>query len=406
LLQPQRSPVCRTLVLVSPQARLLDIRACFVDSERHPIMAQVDTLTACVGTNEAAPGRSLCRIPRSPPAFSNLQRKFHMSPRIQLSLACGDYEIMRALKEGTVRPDGIDLKVLTAMDSPTRHWRFLRNGDFDMAEVSCSSYIAARDRGLPFRALPVFPHRRFRHGFAYINTSKGIKKPTDLIGRKVGVKFFLISAALWMRGILEHEYGVPFKSIKWFTELDEDVDLALPPEVSITRVPASKSIVGMLVDGELDAVLHADLIKPIRENDPRVGRLFPDYKTEEMAYYKKTGVFPIMHTLGIKQEIVDKYPWVPINMYQALNESKAIAMQRMENPRIVPMVWYREAWEEQEAMFGTDPWQYGLTEGNLKTLETLVGYSFEQGLIRRKPPMEELFLSVSQGARRGDEFTF
>ena len=162
----------------------------------------------------------------------------------------------------------------------------------------------------------------------------------------------------------------------------------------------------MLVDGELDAVLHADLIKPIRENDPRVGRLFPDYKTEEMAYYKKTGVFPIMHTLGIKQEIVDKYPWVPINMFQALNESKAIAMQRMENPRIVPLVWYREAWEEQEAMFGTDPWQYGFTEGNLKTLETLVGYSFEQGLIKRKPPMDELFLSVSQGARRGDEFTF
>jgi 4,5-dihydroxyphthalate decarboxylase len=285
-----------------------------------------------------------------------------MTTRIQLSLACGDYEIMRALKEGTVRPDGIDLKV--------------------------------------------FPHRRFRHGFAYINTGKGIKKPTDLIGKKVGVKFFLISAALWMRGILEHEYGVPFKSIKWFTELDEDVDLALPPEVSITRVPASKSIVGMLVDGELDAVLHADLIKPIRENDPRVGRLFPDYKTEEMAYYKKTGVFPIMHTLGIKQEIVEKYPWVPINMFQALNESKAIAMQRMENPRIVPLVWYREAWEEQESMFGTDPWQYGLTEGNLKTLETLVGYSFEQGLIKRKIPMDELFLSVSQGARRGDEFTF
>jgi len=329
-----------------------------------------------------------------------------MTTRIELSLACGDYEIMRALKEGTVRPDGIDLKVLTAMDSPTRHWRFLRNGDFDMAEVSCSSYIAARDRGLPFRALPVFPHRRFRHGFAYINTSKGIKKPTDLIGRKIGVKFFLISAALWMRGILEHEYGVPFKSIKWFTELDEDVDLALPPEVSVTRVPASKSIIGMLVDGELDAVLHADLIKPIRENDPRVGRLFPDYKTEEMAYYKKTGVFPIMHTLGIKQEIVEKYPWVPINMFQALNESKAIAMSRMENPRIVPLVWYREAWEEQEGMFGPDPWEYGLTERNVKTLDTLVGYSHEQGLIGRKIPLNELFLDVSQGARRGDEFTF
>jgi 4,5-dihydroxyphthalate decarboxylase len=329
-----------------------------------------------------------------------------MATNIQLTLACGDYEIMRALKEGTVRPDGIDLKVLTAMDSPTRHWRFLRNGEFDMSEVSCSSYIAARDRGLPFRALPVFPHRRFRHGFVYINTSKGIKKPTDLIGRKVGVKFFLISAAMWMRGILEQEYGVPFKSIKWFTELEEDVELKLPPEVSVERIPPEKSIIGMLVDGELDAVLHADLIKPIRENDPRVGRLFPDYKTEEMAYYKKTGVFPIMHTLGIKQEIVEKYPWVPINMFQAFNESKAIAMQRMENPRIVPLVWYREAWEEQESLFGADPWEYGLTERNLKTLTTLVGFSHAQGLIKRKMPLDELFLDMSQGSRRGDEFTF
>ena len=300
-----------------------------------------------------------------------------MTTRIQLSLACGDYEIMRALKEGTVRPDGIDLKVLTAMDSPTRHWRFLRNGDFDMAEVSCSSYIAARDRGLPFRALPVFPHRRFRHGFAYINTGKGIKKPTDLIGKKVGVKFFLISAALWMRGILEHEYGVPFKSIKWFTEFDEDVDLALPPEVSITRRA------GLQIDRRDAgrrrnyAVLHADSIKPIRGNDPRVGRLFPDYKTEEMAYYKKTGVFPIMHTLGIKQEIVDKYPWVPINMFQALNESKAIAMQRMENPRIVPLVWYREAWEEQESHVRHGSVAIRIDRRRTwKTLETLVGYSF------------------------------
>jgi len=274
-----------------------------------------------------------------------------MTTRIELSLACGDYEIMRALKEGIVRPDGIDLKVLTAMDSPTRHWRFLRNGDFDMSEVSCSSYIAARDRGLPVRALPV-------------------------------------------------------KSIEWFTELEEDVDLALPPEVRVTRVPPSKSIIGMLVDGELDAVLHSDLIKPLRDNDSRVGRLFPDYKAEEMAYFKKTGVFPIMHALAIKQEVVEKYPWVPINMFHAFNESKALAMQRMENPRIVPLVWYREAWEEQEAMFGADAWEYGLTERNRKTLETLIGFSHEQGLIRRRIPVEELFLDVSQGARRGDEFTF
>lgn len=329
-----------------------------------------------------------------------------MSTRVELTLACGDYEIMRALKEGTVRPDGIDLRVVTAMDSPTRHWRFLRNREFDMAEVSCSSYIAARDNGLPFRAIPVFPHRRFRHGFVFINTSKGIKKPTDLIGRRVGVKFFLISAALWMRGILEHEYGVPAKSIDWFTELDEDVDFTPPRDLRLNRVPAEKSIIGMVTDGELDAVLHSDLIKPLREKDPRVGRLFPDYKQEEAAYFRKTGIFPIMHAMGIRQDIVERYPWVPINMFHTFNEAKAVAMQRMENPRIVPLAWYREAWEEQEEIFGPDPWEYGLTPRNRKTLETLVGYSFEQGLIKRKLPLEELFFDLSQGRRRGEEFSF
>jgi len=329
-----------------------------------------------------------------------------MSPTIELSLACGDYEIMRALKEGVVRPDGIDLKVLTAMDSPTRHWRFLRNGEFDVAEVSCSSYIAARDNDLPFRAIPVFPHRRFRHGFAYINTSKGIEKPADMIGRKVGVKFFLISAALWMRGILENEYGVPFKSMEWFTELDEDVDFTPPEGLKLTRIPRSKSIIQMLLDGELDALLHSDIIAPLRDRDPRVGRLFPDYKQEEAAYIKKTGVFPIMHVVAIRKEIVDRYPWVPINLFHAFNQSKAIAMKRMVNPRIVPLAWYREAWEEQEEIMGDDPWEYGLTERNRKTLDTLVGFSHAQGLIKRKQPLEELFGDISQGVGRGDEFTF
>ena len=328
-----------------------------------------------------------------------------MSTKIELTLACGDYEIMRALKEGTVRPDGIDLKVLTAMDSPTRHWRFLRNHDFDMAEVSCSSYIAARDNGLPFRALPVFPHRRFRHGFAFINTSKGIAKPTDLIGRKVGVKFFLISAALWMRGILQQEYGVPVSSIDWFTELDEDVDFTPPADLKITRLPHDKSVEDMLATGEVDALIHSDIIKPIEAGDPRVARLWPDYKAEEIRFWKKTQIFPIMHVMGIRQEIVDRHPWVPINLFHAFEKSKAIGMRRMENPRIVPLAWYREAWEEQQELMGRDPWEYGLSERNRHNLETLVGYSHEQGLIKRRIPLEELFLSVSQGEGRG-EHTF
>jgi 4,5-dihydroxyphthalate decarboxylase len=324
-----------------------------------------------------------------------------MPTAVELTLACGDYEILRPLKDGIVRPDGIDLRVVTAMDSPTRHWRFLRNREFDMAEVSSSGYIAARDNGLPFRAIPVFPHRRFRHGFIYINTAKGITKPTDLVGRKVGVKFFLNSAALWLRGILEHDYGVPMKSIDWYCELDEDVDAAPPPGVRITQVPKGRTIADMLVAGELDAVLHPDLIKPVRDKDPRIGRLFPDYKTEEIAWFKKTDIFPIMHVVGFRQEIVEKYPWVPVNMFIAFEEAKRIGMRRMENPRIVPLAWYREAWEEQQDILGPDPWEYGLTKRNRHILETLVGYSHEQGLIKRRIPLEELFLSVSQGEGRG-----
>jgi 4,5-dihydroxyphthalate decarboxylase len=327
-----------------------------------------------------------------------------MAKNISLTLACGDYEIVRPLLEGKVKADGIDLTILTNMDSATRHWRFLRNGEFDIAEVSSSSYLAARDHGLPFRALPVFLHRRFRHGFIFINTKKGIGKPADLIGRKIGVKTLMTSAVLWMRGILEHEYGVPLKSIEWFAELDDDIDVAMPADLRLTRLPHAKSVETMLAEGELDAVLHSDLIKPFLAKDARVARLFPDHKNEEITYYRKTGIFPIMHVLGLRQSVVEQYPWVAINLFNAFTEAKAIAMQRMQNPRIVPLAWYRDVLEEQETILGRDPWEYGLTDKNRKTLETLIGYSHEQGLIRQKPTLEQLFLNISQGRKRGDEF--
>ena len=327
-----------------------------------------------------------------------------MSKKVPLTLACGDYEIVRALKEGSVQADGIELTVLTAMDSTTRHWRFLRNRDFDVAEVSCSSYLVARDQDLPFRAIPVFLHRRFRHGFIFINTEKGIEKPADLIGSRIGVKQFQSSANLWMRGILEHEHGVPHRSVEWFAELDESIEFTPPPDLKLTRLADDKSVEAMLANGELDALLHPDLIKPLLDKDPRVGRLFPDVKAAEIAFYRKTGIFPIMHVMGIRQEIIDRHPWVPLNLYHAFNEAKAVAMRRMENPRIVPLAWYREAWEEQEEILGSDPWQYGLGESNRKQLETLVGYSHEQGMIKRLIPLDELFVNVTQGRKRGDEF--
>ncbi|HVY58669.1 MAG TPA: ABC transporter substrate-binding protein, partial [Xanthobacteraceae bacterium] len=253
-------------------------------------------------------------------------------------------------------------------------------------------------------ALPVFLHRRFRHGFVFVNTQKGIHSPADLIGRKVGIKSFLVTAGHWMRGILEHEHGVPHKSIEWFAELDEDIDFAPPADLRLTRLPHDKSVEAMLVAGELDAVIHSGLIAAIVERDPRVGRLFPDYKAEEIAYFNKTGIFPIMHVTAIRQDIVERHPWVPINLFQAFQRAKAMAMKRMENPRLVPLAWYREAWEEQEEILGKDPWEYGLTARNRHTLETLVGYSFEQGLIRRRLTAEDLFVGVFQGRKRGDAF--
>ncbi|MFL6796011.1 MAG: ABC transporter substrate-binding protein [Xanthobacteraceae bacterium] len=325
-----------------------------------------------------------------------------MSRRLELTLACGDYEIMRALKEGLVRPEGIELTVLTDMAASPRHWRFLREGEFDVAEVSGSGYIAARDRDLPFRAIPVFPHRRFRHGFIFVNTSKGIRKPTDLIGRKVGTKGFLFTAGVWMRGILEQDYGVPHKSIHWLAETDEDVDFTPPSGLDIVQISEDQSLEDMLVAGEIDALFSPDLPRPLMAGDPRIGRLFSNYKQEEIAFYQRTGIFPIMHVIGIKQEIVERHPWVAINLFKAFEASKRAAMERMQNPRIVPLAWYRESWEEQEAVLGKDPWQYGLTPRNVSNLERLVTYLHEQGVIKRPVAAPDLFLNVSEGRKRNE----
>ena len=326
-----------------------------------------------------------------------------MAKKLSLTLACGDNEIVRPLISGRVAVDGVDLTILTDMDSATRHWRFLRNGEFDVAEVSSSSYLAARDNDWPFRAIPVFLHRRFRHGFMFINTAKGIKKPADLKGRKIGVKTLMTTAVLWMRGILQHEYGVPLNSIEWVAELNNDVDVQLPPDIKYSLLPGEESVETMLAEGELDAVFHSDFVKPLLAKDPRVARLFPDHKAEETAYYQRTGIFPIMHVVGIRQALADEHPWLAVNLFRAFNESKAIAMKRMANPRIVPLAWYRAAWEEQEKLLGPDPWEYGLTDKNRKIIETLVGYSHEQGLIKKRPTLEQLFLNVDLG-RRGGEY--
>ena len=231
-----------------------------------------------------------------------------MNSDLQLTLAAGDYESIRPLKEGTVKPEGIELTILTDMTAEVRHARMLRGRQFDVAELSMSNYMVAKDQGLPFIAIPVFLHRRFRHGFAFVNTAKGIDKPADLIGKKVGVGSYHATSNLWLRGILEHEFDVPHKQIRWFNEFEEKIPWRVPPGLSIQNIPKGKHIVDMLLAGELDAVIDPEVIPPIAAKDPRTRRLFPNYRELEIDYFKRTGIFPIMHTTAIKGEIVDKHP--------------------------------------------------------------------------------------------------
>ena len=325
-----------------------------------------------------------------------------MSSKLKLTLACGDYEIIRALKDGTITPDGIDLTVLTDMDSSSRHWRMIRNQEFDVCELSCSSYLMAKDRGQEFSAIPIFLHRRFRHGFIFVNNSKAIEIPKDLDGKRVGLKTYQATAILYLRGLLASEYNVDLTSIDWVTEFEEDIPFETPTDIRLSRAPKGTDIAEMLAEGEVDAVLHPDIITPILRGDPRVSRLFKNYRSEEVAYFKRTGIFPIMHATVIRDEILKQDPWVANNLARAFERAKTISYRRMGNPRIVPLAWFLDEWDAQRELLGRDPWQYGLTSANRKNLENLIGYSKSGGLISNLQTVDEFYLDVML-ERRGRE---
>ena len=327
-----------------------------------------------------------------------------MARRLELTLACGDYEIVRALKEGAVEADGISLNVLTGMDSSTRHWRMIRGREFDVCELSGSSYLMARDRGLPFSAIPVFLHRRFRHGFVYVNAASGIAAPGDLEGRRVGLKTYQTTATLYLRGLLANEHGVDLSSIEWVTELDEDIAFETPPGIRLSRAPAGSDVAEMLAEGDLDAALHPDIIAPVLRGDPRVARLFRNHRAEERAYFARTGIFPIMHVTAIRKEILEEHPWVATNLARAFDAAKAEAYRRLANPRPVPLAWFMDEWEAQRELLGPDPWEYGLGEANRRNLETLIGYSHQGGLISAPIPVDDLFADVMLESRGKGEW--
>jgi 4,5-dihydroxyphthalate decarboxylase len=356
-----------------------------------------------------------------------------MAERLRLTVACGDYEIVRALKEGAVKADGLDLVMLTGMGPRERHWRMARKAEFDVCEANVGAYFMERDHGaalaseasgqrsnsivrvpdtrpepgssarVPLTAIPVFLHRRFRHGFLFVNAAAGIREPKDLIGKKVGGTNFQPASNIWMRGILEEEYGLPHRQVTWMVERSEDVAFAPPKDLRIEMIAPGKRLDVMLAEGEISAMLSPELPRLFLAGDKRIVRLFANYKDIELAYFRKTGIFPIMHVTTIKQEIVDKYPWVPTNLVKAFEEAKAIAYRRIANPRMVPIAWVRTALEEQEEVLGPDPWAYGLTPANRKNLETVLRYTHQQGMISRMLPLDALFADTDLGDAGGPD---
>src|SRR5213594_1787151 len=243
--------------------------------------------------------------------------------KLRLSLACWNYDRTRALRDGSVQADGIDLNYLNLPVEET-FFRMLRHREFDVAEMSLSSYVMSlfhADR--PFIAIPVFPSRFFRHSCIYVHAGSAIKEPRDLIGKRVGTPEYQMTAGVWIRGILADEYNVPGTSATYFTGGEEEpgrtekVDLSLPPEVRVQAIPATKTLSQMLESGEIDALHTARAPSTFTTNPNRVQRLFPDYQPVELAYYQKTKIFPIMHVIAIRRELYQRYPWVARSLYKA-----------------------------------------------------------------------------------------
>ena len=321
--------------------------------------------------------------------------------KLKLTVACGDYDIVRAFKEGAVQADGLDLVFLTEMGPRERHWRMGRKHEFDVCEENVGAYYMIRDQGEPLTAIPVFMHRRFRHGFVFVNSAAGIREPKDLNGKTVGGTNFQPAANIWMRGILEEHYGLKHRSITWLVDRSEDISFTPPPGLRIEMKTSPKSLSDMLADGDIPAMISPTLPKAFVQGDQRIARLFADYKNVEIDYFRQTGIFPIMHVTTVKQDIVDKYPWVPTNLVKAFEASKQLAYKRVANPRMVPLAFVRTAVEEQEAILGKDPWSYGLTAQNRKNLETVQRYAHQQGLIKTIVPLDALFADTDLGDAAG-----
>jgi 4,5-dihydroxyphthalate decarboxylase len=324
--------------------------------------------------------------------------------RLQLSFACWDYDRMRALQDGRVRPEGIDLNFLSLPVEET-FYRQLRHQEFDVSEMSLSSYLLTLDREEPpFVALPVFPSRFFRHQSIYVNTGSGIERPADLVGKRVGTPEYQMTAGVWQRGILAEEYGVPVDSVQYLTGgieesgRHEKIELNLPDSISATPMGPDQTLSAMLAQGEIDAIYSATQPSCFGRV-PQVRHLFEDFTAVEKDYYRRTRIFPIMHTVVIRSEVHERNPWIARSLTKAFTESLELAYADLKhrNALKVMLPWLQQHLEETLDALGPGYWDYGL-ERNRHVLETFARYSHEQGLASRVRTAEEIVLASASDA--------
>ena len=316
---------------------------------------------------------------------------------IHLTLACEDYDRTRPLREGRIKPEGIRLNYLT-MAVEEIFWRMMKYEEFDVSELSMGAFLTAAARGRrPFIAIPVFPSRTFRHRCIFVYTDSNIKRIEDLRGKRMGVPEYSMTAAVWLRGLFEHEYGVPPSAIHWVQAGEEHpgrkdrVDFEMPAGVTMESRPDT-TLNAMIESGEIDAMMSPRMPTCFLNGSDKVKRLFPDYRQVEMDYFKKTGLFPIMHVIVIKRSIYDKAPWVAQTLYKAFCQAKEICMTELYDTNIlrVSLPWTSAEYEDTRDLMTADYWPYGLSP-NRVNLETLHSYLYEQGLIRQRLNLDELF---------------
>lgn len=310
--------------------------------------------------------------------------------KLRLTVCCRAYDLTQALVSGEVTPEGIDpIWIPFNVDS---FWRMLSHGEFDVAETSMNTYLMARSEGAQVTAIPVFPHRRFRHSYIYLNRDAGVAHPEQLAGKRVGLPEYQITAAVWLRGILQDDHGLDPLSVHWF-ESRQAVRHPFngPAGLQVERLPEGQNALDeLLARGQLDAVIGPGVPDNFLRHS-NVRRLFPDFKQVERDFYLRTGIFPIMHVIVIRNSVLEENKWVAASLLKAFQASKEACYRRMRDARLWALVWNRALYEEEREVFGHDPFPYGI-EANRRTLDALIRYSHQQGLLKSPPEsLESLF---------------